>query len=120
MTPLRQQMIDAKRQRGFSVRTHQSYLAAVAALARHFRRSPSQLQYLEKRLTRLEMALDSGAHREPAGEGNSGREVWREGSHSRRGEGRPAGVHEKLIQRERASPIHVTQAAIWVACIGPE
>ncbi|HEC13531.1 MAG TPA: integrase, partial [Acidiferrobacteraceae bacterium] len=29
MTPLRQKMIDAMRVRGFSMRTHQSYLAAV-------------------------------------------------------------------------------------------
>lgn len=43
MTPLRQQMIDAMRQRGFSVRTHQSYLSAVSALARYYRRSPAQL-----------------------------------------------------------------------------
>ncbi len=43
MTPLRQQMIDAMRQRGFSVRTHQSYLSAVSDLARHYGRSPEQL-----------------------------------------------------------------------------
>lgn len=43
MTALRQQMIDAMRQRGFSVRTHQSYLAAVSELARYYRRSPAEL-----------------------------------------------------------------------------
>lgn len=43
MTPLRQQMIEAMRQRGFSPRTHQSYLAAVSDLARYYRRSPAQL-----------------------------------------------------------------------------
>ena len=43
MTPLRQQMIRAMRQRGFSVRTHQSYLAAVSALARYHGRSPADL-----------------------------------------------------------------------------
>jgi integrase/recombinase XerD len=43
MTPLRQQMIEAMRQRGFSVRTHQSYLAAVSDLARYHGRSPAQL-----------------------------------------------------------------------------
>ena len=43
MTPLRQQMIDAMRQRGFSVRTHQSYLAAVSDLAHYYRRSPAEL-----------------------------------------------------------------------------
>ncbi|MCU7840242.1 MAG: site-specific integrase [Candidatus Thiodiazotropha sp. (ex Troendleina suluensis)] len=44
MTLLRQQMIDAMQQRGFSPRTHKSYLAAVAALARFFHKSPDQLQ----------------------------------------------------------------------------
>ena len=43
MTPLRQQMIDAMRQRGYSVRTHQTYLNAVSALARYFKQSPEQL-----------------------------------------------------------------------------
>lgn len=43
MTPLRQQMIEAMQQRGFSGRTHQSYLAAVTDLARYYRRSPEQL-----------------------------------------------------------------------------
>lgn len=44
MTPLRQQMIDAMRQRGFSIRTHQSYLYAVQGLARYYHQSPDQLQ----------------------------------------------------------------------------
>lgn len=44
MTVLRQQMIDAMRQRGFSPRTHQSYLGAVTGLARYFDQSPDQLQ----------------------------------------------------------------------------
>lgn len=43
MTPLRQQMIEAMRQRGFAERTHRSYLAAVSDLARYHRRSPAQL-----------------------------------------------------------------------------
>jgi len=43
MTPLRQQMIDAMRQRGYSVRTHQTYLNAVSALARYFKQSPEQI-----------------------------------------------------------------------------
>ena len=43
MTPLRQQMIAAMRQRGFSIRTHQAYLGAVSALARYYRQSPEQL-----------------------------------------------------------------------------
>lgn len=44
MTPLRQQMIAAMRQRGFSVRTHESYLNAVNELARYYRRSPDRLR----------------------------------------------------------------------------
>lgn len=43
MTPLRQQMIGAMRQRGFSVRTHKSYLMAVRELAGYYRRSPDKL-----------------------------------------------------------------------------
>lgn len=43
MTPLRQQMIEAMRQRGFSERTHRSYLAAVTDLARYHHRSPAHL-----------------------------------------------------------------------------
>ncbi len=44
MTPLRQQMISAMHQRGFSQRTHNSYLGAVRGLARYFHQSPDQLQ----------------------------------------------------------------------------
>lgn len=44
MTPLRQQMIDAMQQRGYSQRTHQSYLGAVRGLARYFHQSPDRLQ----------------------------------------------------------------------------
>ena len=40
MTPLREKMIAAMRQRGFSPRTHQSYLYVVTDLARFFRCSP--------------------------------------------------------------------------------
>ena len=40
MTPLRKKMILAMRQRGFSPRTHKTYLSAVTDLARYFRRSP--------------------------------------------------------------------------------
>jgi hypothetical protein len=47
MSPLRQQMIDAMQLRGFSVRTHQSYLAVVTELARYYRRSPDQLGVAE-------------------------------------------------------------------------
>lgn len=40
MTPLRQKMINAMRQRGFSNRTHQSYLEAVSSFSRFYQRSP--------------------------------------------------------------------------------
>jgi len=43
MTPLRQQMIDAMQVRGFAARTHESYLAAVAALAKYYHRTPEDL-----------------------------------------------------------------------------
>jgi integrase/recombinase XerD len=43
MTPLRQKMIEAMQVRGFSVRTHRSYLSAVTDLARYYHRSPDQL-----------------------------------------------------------------------------
>ncbi len=43
MTHLRQQMIDAMHQRGFSDRTHQSYLTSVRDLARYFHQSPDQI-----------------------------------------------------------------------------
>lgn len=43
MTPLRQAMIRAMRQRGFSERTHQSYLASVTRLAEYYHCSPDKL-----------------------------------------------------------------------------
>jgi len=43
MTPLRQQMIEAMQQRGFSPRTHETYLGAVTDLARYYHRSPAGL-----------------------------------------------------------------------------
>lgn len=43
MTPLRQRMLDALVLRGMAQRTQQSYIQAVAGLARHYRRSPEQL-----------------------------------------------------------------------------
>ena len=44
MTLLRQQMIAAMSQRGFSDRTHRSYLIAVQELARYHHRSPDRLR----------------------------------------------------------------------------
>ncbi len=43
MIPLRQQMIDAMVVRGFSARTHESYLYAVTALTKYYHRSPDKL-----------------------------------------------------------------------------
>jgi integrase/recombinase XerD len=44
MTPLRHKMITAMQMRGFSPRTHKSYLAAVTDLTRFTGRSPSELE----------------------------------------------------------------------------
>ena len=43
MTELRRRMIQAMTVRGFSPRTHESYIAAVRSLAKHYRRSPDDL-----------------------------------------------------------------------------
>ena len=43
MTPLRQPMIDAMQLRGFSIRTHKSYLVAVIDLAQYYHRSADRL-----------------------------------------------------------------------------
>jgi integrase/recombinase XerD len=62
MTPLRKAMIKAMQIRGFSQRTHQSYLAAVADLARYTRCSPDRLSpaqvngYFEYLVTERELA----------------------------------------------------------------
>lgn len=47
MTELRQRMIQNMTIRGFSPRTHQSYIAAVRDLAKHYRRSPDALSMAE-------------------------------------------------------------------------
>lgn len=44
MTPLRQKMIEAMQVRGYSARTHESYLNAIADLARFYRRAPDQIR----------------------------------------------------------------------------
>jgi site-specific recombinase XerD len=43
MTPLRQKMIDTMVLKGFAARTQQTYLYAITRLARHYHRSPDQL-----------------------------------------------------------------------------
>lgn len=47
MTELRRRMIQQMTVRGFSPRTHESYIAAVRGLARHYRRPPDQLSAQE-------------------------------------------------------------------------
>jgi integrase/recombinase XerD len=47
MTKLRRRMICAMTVRGFSPRTHKSYIAAVRGLSRHYRRSPDRLSVEE-------------------------------------------------------------------------
>lgn len=60
MTPLRQKMMDAMQVRGFSVRTHQSYLAAVRDLARYYHRSPDQLNVDELQAYFLYLVKERG------------------------------------------------------------
>jgi integrase/recombinase XerD len=62
MTPLRAKMIKAMQVRGFSMRTHESYLSAVTGLARYFHCSPDKLgvedrrRYIEYLATERELA----------------------------------------------------------------
>ena len=60
MTSLRQQMIDAMRQRGFSERTHRSYLGAVRDLARFHGRSPAELGIPELEQYFRHLAVERG------------------------------------------------------------
>lgn len=55
MTELRQRMIDAMTIRGFSPRTHTSYIRAVRSLAKHYRRSPDELSVAEVQAYLLHM-----------------------------------------------------------------
>ncbi len=64
MTKLRQAMIDAMVVRGFSTRTHRSYLDAVAGLAMHYHRSPNQLSTDE--IQRYFLHLVKDRHLSPA------------------------------------------------------
>lgn len=74
MTPLRQRMLDALQLRGMAPRTQEAYIAAVARLALHYRRSPDVLsadevqQYLlhllrERRLSRSSLNQYGCAYR---------------------------------------------------------
>ena len=60
MTPLRTQMIEAMRLRGFSPRTHQSYLAAITDLARYYHRPPDELATGEIRTYFRHLVLERG------------------------------------------------------------
>lgn len=60
MTPLRQKMMDAMQMRGFSVRTHESYLAAVRDLARYYQRPPDQLNVDELQAYFLYLVKERG------------------------------------------------------------
>lgn len=60
MSRLRQRMIEAMRQRGYSVRTHQAYLGAISDLARYFHRSPDHLAAGEVRNYFRHLVIERG------------------------------------------------------------
>lgn len=58
MTPLRQQMIEAMQLRGFSPRTHESYLTAVEQLARYYHCPPDRLSTAQLQAFFKHLALE--------------------------------------------------------------
>jgi len=58
MTPLRQRMIDAMVTRGLSARTQESYVDAIARLARYYHRSPALLSKDEVSAYLLDMVRE--------------------------------------------------------------
>ena len=58
MKSLREQMSDAMILRGFAARTQESYLAAVRALAKHYRRSPDSLTAEEVEAYHLHLIVE--------------------------------------------------------------
>lgn len=58
MTPLRQQMLDAMIQRGFAVRTQESYVEAIFRMAKHYRRDPAAYSAEEVQAYLLHMVKD--------------------------------------------------------------
>lgn len=60
MTPLREKMIEAMRLRGFSIRTHESYLSAVSQLARFHKRSPETLDVPALQAFFTHLAMERG------------------------------------------------------------
>ena len=58
MTPLRQRMIDAMVQRGFSPRTQESYVDAIHGMAKHYRRDPAEYTAQEVQAYLLHMVQE--------------------------------------------------------------
>jgi site-specific recombinase XerD len=58
MTPLRQRMLDAMVQRGFAVRTQESYVEAIARMAKHYHRDPAHLDAEEVQAYLLHLLKD--------------------------------------------------------------
>lgn len=58
MSALRQRMDEAMRLRGFALRTRESYLACVAALARHYHCPPDRLEHAQLRAYLLHLVDD--------------------------------------------------------------
>ena len=58
MTPLRQRMQDAMLQRGFAARTQESYIDAIARMAKHYRRDPATCSADEVQAYLLHMVKD--------------------------------------------------------------
>ena len=58
MTPLRQRMQDALVQRGFALRTQESYVEAIARMAKHYRRDPATYSAEDVQAYLLHMVKD--------------------------------------------------------------
>jgi site-specific recombinase XerD len=58
MTPLRQSMLDAMVQRGFAVRTQESYIEAIFRMAKHYRRDPATFSAQEVQAYLLHLVKD--------------------------------------------------------------
>ena len=60
MTPLRQRLIEELVLRGYSDKTKEAYVHAVAGLATHYRRAPDQLKDEETRAYLLQLHTQAG------------------------------------------------------------
>ena len=58
MAELRQRMLDAMVQRGFSPRTQESYISAIRRMAKHYRRDPAQYTVQEVQTYLLHMVKE--------------------------------------------------------------